>query len=213
MIMVEKELKCILSEEEYLKFKKFLKENNIKLMKSISQINYYIETDELLFSQKGISVRIRKIVGDNEEFEFTMKTPSEELESNGIKIKNEISINLNKRVAEKLLKYGKFKDFENIIKPVIEEAKVQVDLNSMKIIGELKTTREFYLINPKFEPLNIDISSYFDVMDYEIEWETNSINEVTEIILEIFDKLSIQLKDNPLSKIGRFFSLYLKNNN
>jgi uncharacterized protein YjbK len=207
-MMVEKELKCVLSEDEYVRFRSFLKEKNIELQKSIFQINYYIDTNELLFSRKGISVRIRKIVGERNNYEFTMKTPSREFGGNGIKVKNEISIDLEEEVAEALLKYGKFIDYENIIKPVFEEAGVTVDFAMLSILGELKTTREFYLIDPRFEPLNIDISSYFDIIDYEIEWETDKVHEVAEIILGIFEKINIKLKDHAVSKIGRFFSAY-----
>lgn len=208
---IEKELKYELLKEDYIKFKSYLSEHGIKMINCCNQSNYYIDTNSFDFIRMFTSVRIRKIVGEPCCYEFTIKTPSSEEKEGNIKIKNEYTINLPEKVAEEVINNNCFVNHEAIFNELFNEANILMDLMELKIIGELCTRREFYLIDERYEPLNIDISTYFGKEDYEIEWETENAEKAEETILKIFGENDIKFLEKSTSKIGRFFNLYQQN--
>jgi uncharacterized protein YjbK len=50
----------------------------------------------------------------------------------------------------------------------------------------LKTVRYFYLIDNRFELINLDISTYLGKKDFEIEWETDNIKKLYGLSLISF---------------------------
>ncbi|WDV47210.1 CYTH domain-containing protein [Clostridiaceae bacterium M8S5] len=210
MKSVEKELKYRLSQSDFIKFKEFLNNNKYIKVNSFIQINYYIDTKNFCFKEKDITVRIRKIIKDNDwSYEFTVKTPKGNNLNDYYKIKNEYTIILNSRIATNLITKNDFKKHKDIFSPIFNDMKLKVDLSKLNVLGELKTKRELYIIDKKYEPLNIDLNSYLKCEDYEIEWETEKISNAQKKIERIFYLLSIIPQNGCVSKNTRFFNKYL----
>ncbi|WP_066498904.1 CYTH domain-containing protein [Abyssisolibacter fermentans] len=205
---VEKELKYQLSKEDFIIFKKFLIENEYLKLNSFTQINYYIDTEELIFKERDITIRIRKILADINKYEFTIKIPINKNYGENYKIKNEYNIILDEEIAINLINRDNFKDYERLFTDILKEIEFKIDLNKLKVIGQLNTKRELYIIDKNYEAINIDISSYLDEEDYEIEWETEKIDGAERIITDIFKKISIVPNSNCISKNTRFFDKY-----
>ncbi len=209
---LEKELKYYLYKDDYCKFVDYLKDNNISQIQNVKQINYYIDTKNLSCYKNDITVRIRKIFNDIEKYELTIKTPVNSKEKSNIKIKNEININLDKMVAEDIIDNQNFKNYYNIFRDAFNEQNIEISVDSLIITGSLQTERQFYLLDNKIEPMNIDINEYFGIKDYEIEWELDKIEEAREIIENILNNLKISYDNNIISKNGRFYKKYLNSN-
>lgn len=205
---VEKELKYQLSKEDFTIFKKFLIENEYLKLSSFTQINYYIDTVGLFFKERDITIRIRKILQDTNKYEFTIKIPINENSGENYKIKNEYNIILDEEIAINLISRNNFKDYERLFTDILREIEFKIDISKLKVIGQLNTKRELYIIDKNYEAINIDISSYLDEEDYEIEWETDRIDGAERIITDIFKKISIVPNSNCISKNTRFFDKY-----
>lgn len=210
MVSLEKELKYLLDMTEYNKFIKYLNDNKVKCDLNIMQVNYYIDTQEMDFLKNGITARIRRIIGSNGKYELTFKVPFCKEEKNNIKIKNEFNFELEKQSAENILKYNNFLLCKEKITDILNKFNVQANIEDLLIIGNLITERYFYSISNKLKPINIDISSYFDKRDYEIEWELEEIYEAQTIIEDIFKSLQISTSKKVLSKNNRFYNEYFE---
>lgn len=206
---VEKELKYQISRTDFEKFKEFLKKNKFKKISSLTQINYYIDTEDLLLRDRDITVRIRKIIEPLNKYELTLKIPLEKNVISNVKIKNEITLDLDKEVAENIIHNGSLLNYYYLFKSKFNILTNETCIERLKIIGSLKTIRELYLINENYEPINIDMNLYLDKQDYEIEWETDRICEVEKILMNYMEKLDISVNTNTLSKNCRFFNKYL----
>lgn len=213
MKSIEKEIKYQLLREDFYKFRSFLDDNKYTKIRTVKQVNYYIDTEDLIFKNKHITARIRKIIDSvKNKYEFTIKAPCDDVYKQNIKINNEFSISLNQNIAEDIINKGELKQYIYLFGDVLTEYKNEIDLEKVRIIGQLETERVLYSIAPGYDPINIDTSYYLGEYDYEVEWETDNIDEAKKLLIAIFNDIGINTIDNDMSKNVRFFNKYLSNN-
>lgn len=211
MKIIEKELKYEISKEYFYKIKTYLEQKSITKKESVTQINFYIDTQYLSFKEKDITIRIRQIFDHEIKYEFTIKTPLSVTENSPhIKIKNEFSIGLDEEIAIKLIKSPNLSEYKSLLSNLFHEAKIVTNLEELKVLGNLKTVRDFYIIDNRYEPINLDLNTYLGKEDYEIEWETEFLEENLQILNDIFYELKVaNFKTIAKSKNFRFFNEFI----
>lgn len=181
---VEIESKSMLTKDEYEKLL-----SNFDTAKIYKQINYYIDSKDLILSTKkyGLRVRIK-----NDEFELTLKVP---LEEGKLEINQQISNNS----FENLKNNNDFPNGE--IKKFLEQ-KLNIDSTLLFILGNLTT----YRLDLPFKSslISIDKSKYNSVIDYEIECEDASLKIAKQNLKDFLSRFDIEYKKSPASKLKRF---------
>lgn len=164
---IEIEAKVLLLKEEY---EKIIEKLNLSRYRKIKQTNYYLDTPNRFLKKNGIALRIRE---KEEEFELTLKTPLSE----GLLEKNE---NISWRDFDNLNEKNFFP--EGNIKKFLLILGVKVD--ELKILTSLTTER--ISINYENYEIALDKNLYSNIVDYELEVESSSMehacNEVREIL-------------------------------
>jgi len=200
MEVIEQELKYKLNKEDYFKLQQYLDNNCIKY-KSVIQTNYYIDNGDFILNKNNITARIRNILG--EKYEFTLKIPQSN--NNDIKhaaIKKEVSVEIDKIATEKLLENGIWD--KELIDILYKNIDLPIYYSKFRVIGSLKTERALYNVKDFNEFLNIDKSTYLDIEDYEVEWETTELDKYNEVLLNIFHAAGVNYLKNKSSKNSRF---------
>lgn len=182
---IEIEAKVLLLKEEY---EKIIEKLNLSRYRKIKQTNYYLDTPNRFLKKNGIALRIRE---KEEEFELTLKTPLSE----GLLEKNE---NISWRDFDNLNEKNFFP--EGNIKKFLLILGVKVD--ELKILTSLTTER--ISINYENYEIALDKNLYSNIVDYELEVESSSMehacNEVREILKTcgidsfVFNKVSKQAR-------------------
>lgn len=182
-----------------IEFKNMLYKEDFKLLMEklqlheedfFRQINHYFDTKEYAFKQQGAALRIREL---DHEFELTLKKkkPVGVLELNQ-------SIDLNE--VNQLLKQQAFPT-GGIKKEVIA---MGISPNELLFYGSLVTDRAE--VPFKDGCLMLDRSIYFDLEDYEVEYEVNetAIEKGKQQFKQLLNELNIPIEKAD-SKIKRFF--------
>jgi uncharacterized protein YjbK len=188
---IEIEFKNIVTEAEFsLLCEKF----SIEKAAFQKQINHYFDTDDFRLKKHGSALRIRE---KNNTFTLTLKQPNEV----GLL---ETHQNLTKDEAEGALNFGKL-PLGSIASQL--ENSFQIDLSKCLYLGSLKTNRaEIPYLGGT---LVFDHSFYFDVDDFEIEYEVKDEKKGKEVFENIFSKYKIPLRKTD-NKIKRFFLMKQK---
>ncbi len=182
---IEIETKYLIEKKEYNLLLEYfdIKPEDIK-----EQINYYFDTSNLDIVYKYRSaLRIRKY--SNDEYELTLKSPYQ---------KGIMELNVPVSIVElEQLKNHIIPD--NSIKEILKN--YDIEGKDLFFIGELKTRRVSakYLAGEIF----FDESTYFDKTDYEVEYESHSLEYGKKILNELFEKLDIVNYKKSISKIKR----------
>lgn len=152
------------------------------------QDNYYIDTKDFNLSDNKLGVRIRK---KDDFIEFTVKD----------KLK-EGKLEINQTISKE--------DFDNFINnKILPDGEVY-----QYIYKKTKTPKEsllFYAllityrldVNYKNCLISIDKSIYNDITDYEVECESNSMNNTKDVLKEFLDNKKIPYNENHISKLKR----------
>lgn len=180
---IEFEAKALLKKSDY--------ENLINnyLEDTYVQTNYYIDYSDLSLS-KRFGIRIRE---KNKTFELTIKIKNKD---NNLEINQNISKN----------QFNNFK--ENNIFPKGEVFDKLIDLNVnislLKIFGSITTSRK----DIKFKNclISIDKSEYNNVMDYEIECESSSLENASKALMEFLNENGIEFEFNTITKLQRLLN-------
>ncbi len=178
---IEIEAKVLLSKEDYLNLL------NLNLGKPYVQINYYIDNSSHSFTKKyGLRIRYK-----NNKYEMTFKEDYSEgkLETNQIIDKDDFLLFKNN---------GIFIDGEIKNKLI----SLNIDINTLLIIGEMKTTRIDFPYNSSL--LSLDKSEYNGLIDYELEAEDASLKMAKKNIVTFLENHDINFKFNRMSKLQRF---------
>jgi len=200
MEAIEKELKYQINKTDYFKLMQYLDNNCIKC-NSIIQTNYYIDDFNFTLNKNNITARIRK--KSDEKYEFTLKIPINNISSlKSAAIKKEITIELNNKIANNLIDNGIWN--KKSIDILYSNIKFPVEFNKLKVIGSLTTERIFYKVKNISELLSIDKSTYFDIEDFEVEWETNELDKCNDILLNVFNNIDVNYIQSNSSKNTRF---------
>lgn len=203
---IEKEIKIILTEEQFKEIKNKLKYECNKSEK-INQINYYIDSSDFDLKRNKITVKLREYIG-RKGLELTLKYNLKEFKEFKLKQKNEIKIWIelsindimnNSKIKSKLFKQIKIdlKKFSNY------------DLKKeIYIMGKLTTEREMFEILEFEKAVILDKSMYLDEIDYELELETENHELEFEKIKKLIKSCGEIPMDYNKSKSTRFFNRY-----
>ena len=187
---VEIEVKVLLSEKDYSKLL-----SCFSFFPRRVQVNHYIDLENLSLSKRKIAIRIRECGGS---FELTMKTNLAEgrLERN-LDISEEQFIDFKER--------GIFP--EGDVKQIL--LKEGIDLKALKIFTSLKTERA----ESEYQGgvLSIDKNSYSGIVDYELEYESDSMESATKIVTSLLNNLAIPVCFSEKPKIRRAIEAYERN--
>ena len=182
---IEIEAKVLLLKNEY---ETIIEKLNLSKYRKIRQTNHYIDTPDRYLKKNGIALRIRE---KEEEYELTLKTPLSE----GLLEKNE---NISWRDFEKLndqnlFPEGNIKKFLSILGGKVDQLKVLTSLCTERIEVEYNG----------FD-LALDKNTYSDIVDYELEVESSSIQRAQEEIRSILASCNISdFQYNTISKQAR----------
>ena len=182
---IEIEAKVLLLKDEY---NAIIETLNLQKYRKIKQTNHYIDTPDRYLKKNVIALRIRE---KDEEFELTLKTPLSE----GILEKNE---NISWRDFENLSERQIFPD-GNIRKFLLI---LGVKVSDLKVLTSLCTER----IHVEFEGfgLALDKNIYSNIVDYELEVESSSIERAQQEIENILNECDIKnFSFNKVSKQAR----------
>ena len=182
---IEIEAKVLLLKDEY---NAIIEKLSLQKYRKIKQTNHYIDTPDRYLKKNGIALRIRE---KDEEFELTLKTPLSE----GLLEKNE---NISWRDFEKLTESNIFPD-GNIKKFLLI---LGVKVSDLKVLTSLCTER----IHVEFEGfgLALDKNIYSNIVDYELEVESSSIERAQQEIENILNECDIKnFSFNKVSKQAR----------
>ena len=182
---IEIEAKVLLLKDEY---NAIIEKLNLQKYRKIKQTNHYIDTPDRYLKKNGIALRIRE---KDEVFELTLKTPLSE----GLLEKNE---NISWRDFENLSERQIFPD-GNIRKFLLI---LGVKVSDLKVLTSLCTER----IHVEFEGygLALDKNIYSNIVDYELEVESSSIERAQQEIENILNECDIKnFSFNKVSKQAR----------
>ncbi|MDY4857185.1 MAG: CYTH domain-containing protein [Candidatus Onthovivens sp.] len=179
---IEIEAKVLINEDDYNRVLKFYKKEELQ---KVTQLNYYIDTDDLLLKQFGIGLRIRQ----KDFFVLNMKAPLQE----GLLEKKE-------SISEK-----EFDNFKN--NGVFPNGSIKnlllmfgIDITKLKIQTTLKTERIVIENFSDNEVFAIDKNYYNGLIDYELELEGTSLERAKNSLKEKCEELNIDFVENSKSK-------------
>lgn len=179
---IEIEAKVLINEDDYKRVLKFYKKEELQ---KVTQLNYYIDTDDLLLKQFGIGLRIRQ----KDFYVLNMKAPLQE----GLLEKKE-------SITEK-----EFENFKN--NGILPNGSIKnlllmfgVDITKLKIQTTLKTERIVIENFNENEVFAIDKNYYNGLIDYELELEGTSLERAKNSLKEKCEELNIDFVENAKSK-------------
>ena len=155
-----------------------------------SQTNYYFDTKEFLLKGLGCALRIREKKG---KYEITLKQPTD----NGVGL-IETNQNINEEAAKSFIENGNF-PIGVVSDKVI---KLLPNLTDIACFGSMITERTE--INYDNGLLVLDKSRYFDVVDYELEYEVQDFKTGEKSFYALLRSENIQIRKT-LNKIKRFY--------
>lgn len=179
---IEIEYKHCLDEEGYLKIKEYLERQKDHVL--IEQENYYFETKDFSLKDLGYALRIRVI--DNNEYELCLKKQRE----------NDI--------LEKNIMVSKEEFNEICLEPNLMREYINEDYDFI-LLGSLNNKRIEYRNENGL--ICLDKSSYFDKIDYELEYEANDYDSES-YLAKFLSYFEITYVSNKKSKIQRFIEAY-----
>lgn len=188
---IEIEFKNLLAEEEFMQLTKHFM---IKESDFTTQENHYFDTPDYQLKDKQSALRIRR---KKKVFTLTLKTPVEEglLETNQP---------LTVQEAGDLLKHGVFPDGE--VKEFLES--LDISPPSIQHFGSLITKRAE--IDFEGGLLVFDESSYFDKVDFELEYEVKDYDQGEKIFFDLLKEHGIPKRETE-NKIKRFYREKVRN--
>lgn len=185
---VEIEYKNLLTQQEYEKLKAIFFTDAAA---PFTQENYYFDTKDYILKNSRCALRIR-IKDDSAE--MTLKTPFEGHHT-------ETTLDMTPVKARELITAGSFPLPEAIHSVLVQEG-INVDQDLFKT-AQLKTER-LEALNPH-SIIVLDKSFYSNMIDYELEVESDSKATGEKLFTQILNDHSIPKRDTP-NKIARAFN-------
>lgn len=179
---IEIEAKVLLNREDYKKLaKEFI------AYPHVTQTNYYIDSDDHILSRNNIALRVREKGG---QYELTLKTPLSEglLEKNCVISPTQFEAFR----VDKVFPKGDTSRFLTML---------DIDTDKLHILASLTTDR--IELDYKGGVLCIDRNSYLDIVDYEVEFEYNSLSGAEAVLSALLETHGIPVHFSRLSKTAR----------
>lgn len=175
----ERELKIMLTEEQYNQIKK-----DIEFDCCFEQTNTYYDTpDHKLSAQRG-AFRIRKL---EDHSVITLKLPLDEITKQEYEYPTEANTPEDLTTEELQL--------------LQEKAGVSLPLEKIAGFTTLRCTKEL----PNAE-LCLDKTDFGKIIDYELEYEYSRDHDGISVFNQILDRFGLKYEKNRLSKLGRAIS-------
>ena len=204
---LEKEYKAMLTKEQYEElvayFPKFAED-----LGAYMQTNYYFDIQGFGLIEKGTTIRIRH---KKDTWELQIKIPK--VHETGYIEQQELRQKITEAEAKNYIEHG-LEVTHPLLKEIWEQVQVGMEKegskekedhngsggsdanNRLKMVGHLHTKRhdfKFYT-----DMISLDESTYFDIVDYELEWETTNRKFVQ------FEMERLGLTPKVVGKITRF---------
>ncbi|HEM2889403.1 TPA: CYTH domain-containing protein, partial [Streptococcus suis] len=173
--------KILLDYEQYYKLIKMLPFSEKRIQK-----NYYYDTSDFYFSDRGFTIRIRSIDGLLPKLQIKQLLVSEQYGTKCNKEYEKIISTINNSIE---------------VHTLTEMTGEKFNLECSKVInlGYLTTTR--LICNIKNCEIALDKNEYLNKVDYELEIEFDKDNQSA---LKILEYLGIKTQDSTLGKNKRF---------
>ncbi|MCK0472611.1 CYTH domain-containing protein [Halalkalibacter sp. APA_J-10(15)] len=182
---IEIEVKSVITYSAYYELIQYL---NLEEEQAICQHNHYIETPSFSLKNKGAGLRVRE---KENSYTFTLKQPHKigKLET-------------HQRLTEQ--EWNELKNHHRVPKGEVETQllSLHIPLDELKYVGTLTTERIEWPFNNGL--LCLDKSSYFDQIDYEIEFEGNSEEHAIATLTDLLNQCGIDQVPTE-NKVRRFF--------
>ncbi|PEJ60801.1 CYTH domain-containing protein [Bacillus sp. AFS002410] len=185
---IEIEFKNLLTKEEFENLKTFFQINESRFQ---PQTNFYFETPNFSIKEHGGALRIRKKSSTSYTLTLKIRQTVGHLE---------INQKISESEASNMLETSVLPDGE--VKEYINE--VKLDLNDLKLIGELTTNRVEFPYEDGL--LVLDHSTYLNHEDYELEFEVTDENIGKQQFINLLMNHQIPERKT-LNKIKRFFNV------
>ncbi|XXM73870.1 CYTH domain-containing protein [Lysinibacillus sphaericus] len=182
---IEIEFKNLLTKEEYMKM---IQQFSVKDTDFMVQENHYFDTPGFQLKERQSALRVRQKEGT---YTLTLKTPV----TDGLLETNQ---RLSAVQAEELLDHGIFPDGE--VKDFL--LNLGASVSSLCCFGSLRTKRAELAYRGGL--LVFDESSYFDKVDYELEYEVKDFKEGEKIFFNFLKEIGIPIRETE-NKIKRFY--------
>jgi len=190
---LEIEFKILLTKKLYYKM---LLDFETKESREITQTNHYFETPTKDLKKNHLNIRVREI---DSTYELTLKKKERKT------AKKEFNALITKDQFESLKRHKVFQH------PIFDLVKDKIDLEELTYFCSLQTSR----IEVPFGcgVLCFDQNSYFDHIDYELEYEVTNEEQGKKEFLELIESYGLEYHKNCISKTARAFNaLYLSTN-
>jgi uncharacterized protein YjbK len=182
---IEIEFKNMLTEGE---FNILLKHFSLNESHFFKQVNHYFDTPDFSLKQHGCNLRIRE---KKDGYEMTLKQPHPD----GLLETNE---NLDEKAAQSLLEGAPLTD--GIIKEQLLRMDIKID--HLCFFGSLETKRA--AIEYKGGELVLDLSTYLNAQDYEVEYEVTDRLTGEAVFVQLLSEVKIPHR-NAKNKVQRFY--------
>jgi len=187
----EKEIKYMLTKDDFYKLKEYF-ENHSSYWQKIVQSNIYFDTKDMYYHNMNTTIKIRKI-GESNNLTIKFNAPNTHQTLSNYKSKLEYNIELNTL------------DYNEQISSIIEVHRkrfsdISIESKQVFPLAELKTHRTEYIMLDYDLVVQLDKSNYMDIIDYELECETNTYAKSCEILTNIFMELCIDFNLSCQSK-------------
>ncbi|MFJ7825183.1 CYTH domain-containing protein [Psychrobacillus sp. NPDC096623] len=182
--------------EKEIEFKNLLTKQEFELFVSIfqvdqedfhSQTNYYFDTEDNFFKDKGIGFRLRIL---KEKNELTLKRPLVE------HVMEENTVTVSDQERDIIIQETTFPSI-----PFLEQFNL---VSPLKCIGSLQTNR----VQIPFENGNLflDHSIYGQTEDFEVEYESSDVKYGEKVFLDLLDSHSIPIRhtDKKIARLVKY---------
>ncbi len=191
---MEYEERVMLNYDQYLSILAFYmqKEPSTPIL---VQTNYYFDDKHFTLIKKHFVLRIRTV--EDVKCELTLKIK-------GINGDTEINIPLSYNKAQELIDNFNIEDKELFS----QLSKENIDVKDLKLIGSLRNIRsEFY---DGDNLIVVDKNEYLDVVDYNLEVESASMENSKNCILKICNQFNLEYTKDYVSKSRRLLKKIYK---
>jgi uncharacterized protein YjbK len=182
---IEIEFKNMLTESE---FNILLKHFSLNESHFFKQVNHYFDTPDFSLKQHGSNLRIRE---KKDSYEMTLKQPHPD----GLLESNE---KLDKKTAQSLIEGAPLTD--GFIKEQLLRLDIQIE--HLCYFGSLETKRA--TVDYHSGELALDLSTYLNMQDYEVEYEVNDRLTGEAIFVQLLSEVKIPLR-KAKNKVQRFY--------
>lgn len=188
--MIEKEIKLLLTKEEYERLSK-----SIKFDDSFTQVNYYYDDKNFTLSNNGITLKVR-LVGDL----FILYFKEKHSEGNDFLITRleytKVLPNLPSQIgANEILALTHSETSIETLEIIHESLDFQL-LGSLKTLRKKKKYDEFEMM--------VDKNEYLGMIDYEIELELNGGKDSVISMVKHLEELNVYDNTSCFGKYKRF---------